>query len=120
MNSPPMDPRIPISLTLDPEEIRKRDGFRPLAPGVDVLELFRDGEQGAKAAFLRYAPGGIVAEHQHAGNEYIYVLDGEQEDARGKYPRGTFVVNPPGTSHRVESPGGCLVLVVWERPVQFL
>jgi anti-sigma factor ChrR (cupin superfamily) len=69
---------------------------------------------------LRYAPGSQVPSHQHEGYEHVYVLSGEQQDERGTYPAGTFVVNPPGTSHRVWSPQGCLVLVVWQRPVRFL
>jgi hypothetical protein len=29
-------------------------------------------------------------------------------------------VNPPGSRHAVESAEGCLVMVVWERPIQFV
>lgn len=49
----------------------------------------------------------------------MYVLSGEQSDARGTYRAGPFVINPPGTCHAVSSPAGCLVLIVWQRPVAF-
>jgi anti-sigma factor ChrR (cupin superfamily) len=47
------------------------------------------------------------------------VLEGAQEDERGRYRAGTMVINPPGSRHRVASPEGCLVLVIWERPNEF-
>jgi anti-sigma factor ChrR (cupin superfamily) len=68
---------------------------------------------------LRYLPGAEVPRHVHTGFEHILVLSGAQHDERGRYTAGTFVVNPAGTAHRVWSPEGCLVLIVWERPVRF-
>ena len=47
------------------------------------------------------------------------MLAGEQSDDRGSYPTGSFVINPPGTQHRVWSKSGCLVLIVWNQPVAF-
>ena len=32
------------------------------------------------------------------------------------YAAPCFIVNPPGSDHGVTSPGGCLVLVVWQEP----
>ena len=64
-------------------------------------------------------PGSEVPEHEHQGIEHVYILDGEQSDERGTYRKGSFVINPPGTSHRVWSSEGCLVLIVWQRPVAF-
>jgi anti-sigma factor ChrR (cupin superfamily) len=92
--------------------------WEPLRPGVEIHRLYgKDG--GPSAALLRYAPGGEVPEHLHPGYEHIYVLSGSQQDERGVYAAGDLVVNLPGTRHRVESPGGCVVLVVWERPIEF-
>jgi anti-sigma factor ChrR (cupin superfamily) len=31
-----------------------------------------------------------------------------------------LIVNPPGTAHSVESPSGCLVLILWQRPIHFV
>jgi anti-sigma factor ChrR (cupin superfamily) len=94
--------------------------WRPLRPGVDIHVLHDAGGGGPSSALLRYAPGAEVPAHEHVGFEHIVVLDGEQRDERGSYRAGTVIVNPPGSQHRVWSPGGCLVLVIWERPVRFL
>ena len=110
MNAPP--------LSLLPADVAALS-FRPLRPGVDISVLHESSE-GAKAAVLRYAPGAEVPPHRHEGHEYIYVLEGEQSDERGTYRAGSFVVNEPGTRHRVVSPTGCVVLIIWQRPVVFL
>ena len=106
-------------LDLDPEHVARLPGYEPLRPGVDMLVLYRDEVTRGSAAVLRYQPGAEVPSHEHGGFEHVIVLDGEQMDERGRYRKGTLVINPPGTSHRVWSPGGCLVLIVWQRPVVF-
>ena len=108
-----------LFVSLDPEALAQRTGYTPLRPGVDILYLYRDEASGSSCALLKYAPGAEVPEHVHQGFEHVYVLDGEQSDARGTYGKGSFVVNPPGTAHRVWSAPGCLVLIVWQKPVAF-
>lgn len=93
--------------------------FQDLRAGVEIHVLHETAD-GARAAILRYAPGAEVPPHRHEGFEYIYVLEGEQADQRRSYGAGTFVVNEPGTSHRVTSKTGCVVLILWQRPVTFL
>jgi anti-sigma factor ChrR (cupin superfamily) len=93
--------------------------WTPLRPRVDVHHLYQL-EGGPAAALLRYAPGGRIPAHVHEGHEHIYILSGSQQDGRGVYVAGDLVVNAPGTSHEVESPGGCMVFVIWERPVRFV
>ena len=94
--------------------------WKPLRPGVDIHRLYGNDEDGPSAALLRYAPGAEVPWHIHGGAEHILVLAGSQEDDSGRYGPGMFVVNQPGSTHRVTSRDGCLVLVVWERPVEFI
>lgn len=106
-------------LGLDPDTLAQLPGYEPLRPGVDILYLYKDVASGASSALLRYEPGAWVPEHRHEGYEHVFVLSGEQRDARGTYPAGTFVINPPGTSHDISSAGGCLVLIIWQRPVVF-
>ena len=98
---------------------RKR-GFKPMRDGVEILHLAGTPDSGANAALLRYAPGARVPAHRHSGFEVIYVLDGEQSDQRGTYPAGSLIVNRQGGAHKVWSDEGCLVLIVWERPIEFL
>jgi len=92
--------------------------FHPFRPGIEIAELFRDAN-GAVSALLRYAPGASVPRHRHEAFEQVFVLEGVQEDEEGSYPAGTLVVNPPGYEHSVSSSTGCLVLVLWQRPVAF-
>jgi anti-sigma factor ChrR (cupin superfamily) len=109
-----------LVLSLLPNTLRESLKFEPTFPGVAFATLYRDGETGASAAVLRYDAGAKVPRHRHRGYEHIYVLEGSQRDEFGEYPAGTFVLNPPGTEHTVESPGGCLVLAVWQEQVEFI
>ncbi len=91
--------------------------FGPFREGVDIARL-HDGPPAV--ALLRYAPGASVPAHRHAGLETILVLSGAQSDERGTYGTGALVLNPAGTTHRVWSEEGCVVLIQWTLPVEFL
>ncbi|MFZ5532755.1 MAG: cupin domain-containing protein [Pseudomonadota bacterium] len=94
--------------------------WQPFREGIEQVPLHEPAPSGLRAALLRYAPGASVPAHEHVGYEYILVLEGTQEDDRGRYPAGTLLVNPPGSGHAVRSAEGCVVLAIWERPVQFV
>lgn len=94
--------------------------FRPFRPGVEAAWIYGEGSPGAGAALLRYAAGARVPPHRHEGYEHILVLEGSQQDERGAYAAGSLVINEPGSQHDVWTDTGCLVLVIWERRVQFL
>ena len=104
--------------SLGPADIAQLE-FSSLRSGVEI-HVLHESSDGARAAILRYAPGAEVPPHRHEGYEYIYVLEGEQSDERGSYAAGTFVINEPGAVHRVTSRNGCVVLILWLRPVVFL
>jgi anti-sigma factor ChrR (cupin superfamily) len=106
-------------LQLDANKLAQLVGYEPLRPGIDILYLYQEEASGSSCALLKYQPGAEVPEHVHQGFEHVYVLAGEQSDERGNYRQGSFVINPPGTTHRVWSKDGCLVLIVWQRPVAF-
>lgn len=93
--------------------------WRAFRTGVEIHPLY-SGASGMSAAFLKYSAGAAVPAHLHVGYEQIFVLQGEQSDQSGSYPAGTVVVNAPGSHHSVSSVNGCIVLAVWEKPVQFL
>jgi anti-sigma factor ChrR (cupin superfamily) len=95
-------------------------GWEPLRDGIQALRLWGDPREGPSVALLRYIPGARVPKHRHAGLELIYVVSGAQSDERGTYTAGTLVVNPEGDEHDVWSDVGCTVLIVWERPIEFL
>lgn len=91
-----------------------------LREGVRILILDEGVDGSDRVALLRYAPGASVPWHIHRGLETIYVLEGVQEDDTGSHPAGTWLANPPGTRHSIRSPQGCLVLIHWSQPVEFL
>ncbi|MEZ5650050.1 MAG: cupin domain-containing protein [Burkholderiaceae bacterium] len=95
--------------------------FEPFRDGIEISRIDTgEGPADAQAAILRYAPGALVPLHGHTGAEMIIVLEGEQRDARGSYPAGTVVINHPGSRHHVSAPDGCVVLILWSRPIAFV
>lgn len=91
--------------------------FAPFRDGVEIARIHAGPPD---VALLRYAPGASVPAHYHPDLETILVLEGTQSDERGTYPSGSLVLNPAGTSHRVWSDDGCVVLIQWTMPVEFL
>lgn len=85
-------------------------------PGVSRMMLDRAGAEVARAtSIVRYSPGSGYSHHQHDGGEEILVLDGVFSDEHGDYPAGTYLRNPPGTSHQPYSEHGCTLLVkLWQ------
>jgi anti-sigma factor ChrR (cupin superfamily) len=92
--------------------------WQPFREGVEIYGLYGDRTQGPSAALLRYQPGAAVPTHTHQGFEHIFVLSGSQSDPSGSYDTGTFVINPPQSHHSVQSDAGCIVLIIWEKPVE--
>jgi len=85
-------------------------------PGVDRRMLDRIGDEVARAtSIVRYAPHSRFAPHTHGGGEEFLVLDGVFQDELGDYPTGTYVRNPPPSSHTPGSEPGCTIFVkLWQ------
>jgi anti-sigma factor ChrR (cupin superfamily) len=66
---------------------------------------------GETARMVRFAPGTTLEPRDHPGGEEIFVLEGVFEDEEGRYPAGTWIRNPPGSSHQARSDEGCLLYV---------
>jgi len=90
------------------------DGTTPVSP-VDGNSTQQPG-----IALLRYQAGAQVPRHRHPGVETILVLEGSQSDELGCYKTGSLVINPVGSEHSVWSEAGCVVLIQWDRPVEFV
>ena len=74
--------------------------------------LFREGgEYGPVTSIVKYEAGGNFRTHQHPQGEEIFVLEGEFCDDHGRYPAGTYLLNPDGTQHAPFSDKGCTLLV---------
>jgi len=84
--------------------------------GVERRMLDRIGDEVARAtSIVRYAPGSTFPAHTHTGGEEFIVLDGVFQDEHGEYPAGTYVRNPPTTSHVPRSAEGCTIFVkLWQ------
>lgn len=81
-------------------------------PGVERRMLERIGAEVAMATTLvRYAAGSRFGAHSHALGEEFLVLSGVFSDEHGRYGPGTYVRNPPGSSHRPFSDEGCTIFV---------
>lgn len=84
--------------------------------GVERLMLDRLGGERARATSLvRYAPGAHFPAHQHPGGEEILVLSGTFSADGQHYPAGSYLRNPPGSSHQPSSQDGALLFVkLWQ------
>ena len=84
--------------------------------GVDRRMLDRIGDEVARAtSIVRYAPGSAFSAHTHTGGEEFLVLDGVFQDEHGDFPVGTYVRNPPTTSHTPSAAEGATILVkLWQ------
>ena len=84
--------------------------------GVERRMLDRIGGEVARATtIVRYAPDSKFSAHTHTGGEEFIVLDGVFQDEHGDFPVGTYVRNPPTTSHTPGSDEGCTIFVkLWQ------
>ena len=74
--------------------------------------LYREGgEFGPVTSIVKYQAGGKFRTHPHPQGEEIFVLEGEFCDEHGRYPAGTYLLNPDGTQHAPFSDIGCTLLV---------
>jgi anti-sigma factor ChrR (cupin superfamily) len=124
MMMPAEDPKEHQPLVL--HDLMERDfddsdhDWQAFRDGVDIIPLHGDRSEGCSSALLRYQPGATVPMHAHSGHEHLLILKGSQTDGKAIYRRGTFIINTPGSHHRVSSEEGCVVLAIWESPIRFI
>ena len=84
------------------------------SPSASVFRkpLEREGvEQGHTTSVVKYSKDACFKGHTHPAGEEIFVLRGVFSDENGDYPAGTYLRNPPGSSHVPFSKEGCEILV---------
>lgn len=82
------------------------------SPGVERRMLDRIGEEVAIAtSVVRFAPGSRFPEHRHDAGEEYFVLEGTFSDESGDYEKGSYVRNPPSTSHAPWTEEGATIFV---------
>ncbi len=80
--------------------------------GVQRKPLSRQfAESGKTTSLVRFAPGSSFSPHSHPLGEEIIVLDGVFSDQHGDYGQGSYLRNPPGSSHKPFTREGCLLFV---------
>lgn len=84
--------------------------------GVQRRVLDRVGNEVARAtSIVSYAPESHFSSHVHTGGEEFIVLEGVFQDEHGDFPTGTYVRNPPQSSHTPRSDAGCIIFVkLWQ------
>jgi anti-sigma factor ChrR (cupin superfamily) len=75
--------------------------------GAEVVRLAERPDE--QVLLMRLQPGAELSAHDHPGGEELFVLAGELADQNGRYPKGTWLRNPPGSSHSVRSEQGCTI-----------
>lgn len=85
-------------------------------PGVSRRPLDRIGEEVARAtSIVKYQAGSKFSPHVHTGGEEFFVLDGVFQDEHGDFPAGSYIRNPPQSSHTPGSEQGCVIFVkLWQ------
>jgi anti-sigma factor ChrR (cupin superfamily) len=80
--------------------------------GVERIPLEREEkETGRTTSIVIFQPDSKFVAHSHPLGEEIFVIEGVFSDEFGDYPAGTYLRNPPGTSHAPFSKEGCKILV---------
>lgn len=84
--------------------------------GVSRRMLDRIGDEVARATtIVRYDPGSHFSAHVHTGGEEFIVLEGVFQDEHGDFPVGSYIRNPPTSSHTPRSePGAVIFVKLWQ------
>jgi len=86
------------------------------ADGVSRMPLEKEFEEsGHTSSFVIFSPGSSFPQHTHFQGEEIFVLEGVFSDEFGDYPAGTYLRNPPGSSHSPFTNEGCKLFVKLEQ-----
>jgi len=83
----------------------------PEASGVEFKLLYAQSGYADQMRLERWQPGTMLGLHSHPFGEEILVLQGELADEYGEYTVGTWIRNPPYSSHSPFSRQGCLLYV---------
>ena len=85
-------------------------------PGVERRRLDRlMSVHDRVTTIVRYAPNSHFSSHTHTGGEEFIVLEGVFEDDYGAWPAGSYIRNPPQSSHTPGSTEGCTIFVkLWQ------
>lgn len=82
------------------------------ADGVARVHLEREAEEtGHTTSFVSFSPDSYFPQHTHTQGEELFVLEGVFSDENGDYPTGSYIRNPPGSTHAPFTKQGCKLFV---------
>lgn len=88
---------------------RGRENWIPIGDGVRLSYLRRYRDE--YSILLEMDAGGRLPEHDHAGGEEIFVLEGSVRLGAEELRQGDYYFSPPGVSHAAETKEGCSLLI---------
>ena len=97
--------------TFELVDTRAADWEASETEGRTVLPLYGEAGYPEQIRLVRFAPGTRAPEHEHAGGEEIFVIDGSLRDEAGCYDTGTWLRFPGGSRHAPYTETGCTLYV---------
>lgn len=112
-------PGLPAPLASYANDALHATGWRRVAPGIEQLVL--STSSGATARLMRFAPGTVLPEHGHGGQELTVVLSGSYSDTLGQFARGDIAELDGSINHqpKVDSDVECIALIVTDSRLRF-
>jgi len=101
-----MDPEDRETVQID---THTQDWLPGMVDGLSVMPLYQRGYE--HVALVKWQPGTEFSRHSHPAGEEILVINGVFEDDQGRYPKGAWLRNPPGSIHTPFSTDGGLIYV---------
>ena len=92
--------------------IRAQEGWKTIAPGVEMKDLYTDDASHARSFLLRMQPGSSLPEHEHSGDEECVMIEGEASLGGILLRAGDYHMAPKGVPHgAVSTETGALLYV---------
>src|SRR2546427_11015838 len=81
-------------------------GWEEFRPGISFKILWEDPATKRRAQMTRFGPGARLPRHRHAGDELIFVIEGELTDEAGTVTAGNRAYRPNGGGHDISTQNG--------------
>ena len=92
-------------------EVSERE-WQAMTPTIKAKTLWSDPATKRRMQLTRFEPGAKLPLHRHAGDEFLYVIEGEITDESGTVAAGSVGYRPDGCTHTVTSKNGATVFAI--------